>query len=176
MNRRLKTKTVIAVLLLLVLSTSGVTTQMEARTPANASQDVIGDVHEQNDMAADENVISGETTYANLDGSKARKKEDGTIKAAVYALCNNPVSKMRRYVNNVNNAAITISNGPSLGICTIDFGFQVDDRYIIAAATHPDVQLGVTVLTASGNTARFVVWHAAADAAKVGGDIYVVVY
>jgi hypothetical protein len=120
------------------------------------------------------NTSGGSAIYADGNVTQTRSG-NGTIKAAVFALCNNPVSNMYRYFNNVNGATITISNGASLGICIIDFGFKVDDRFIVATAYHPTTPLGVTVFPISGNTVQFFVWHGV-NGAAAGGPIFINVY
>jgi hypothetical protein len=97
----------------------------------------------------------------------------------VNARCSNVNSEIRRYFNNVNHNEITISNGNSLGYRTIDFGFDVSSRYIMATVTHPDTPLGVTVSAppwSGNNTVTFFVWHAGPGATVIGGNIFVIVY
>jgi hypothetical protein len=42
-------------------------------------------------------------------------------------------SKSRSF-NNVGGT-ITVLSGAGTGLCTLDFGFQIDDRYFVATAT-----------------------------------------
>ncbi len=59
-----------------------------------------------------------------------RRTDDGLVKAAVYAAqCANSGSSIQRSFNNVNSTAITIIDGASSGKCTIDFGFDINDRF-----------------------------------------------
>ncbi|HEY76705.1 MAG TPA: hypothetical protein G4O00_11090 [Thermoflexia bacterium] len=57
---------------------------------------------------------------------------DGLLKAAVYAYCGSSGSTTYRYFNQVNGVAITIANGTSVGRCTIDFNFDLSNRFWIA--------------------------------------------
>lgn len=108
--------------------------------------------------------------------------KEGTILAGVSAYCTDGdpaglgYAVIRRYFNTVNNQQITISEGTQLGYCTIDFGFDVSSRFIIATVTHPDTPLGVTISSISGSEVTFFVWHAGPAAAVAGGDIFVIVY
>jgi len=54
---------------------------------------------------------------------------NGAVKASVYAQCTQSGSSIIRYFNNVNDSAITISDGATSGRCTIDFGFDIDQRF-----------------------------------------------
>lgn len=127
-------------------------------------------------------IILGDTEIVFLPliiRSKASATE-GTIMAGVHAYCSNTGSSITRSFNNVNTEIITISDGGTLGYCTIDFGFDISDRYIIATVTHPDTPLGVTVSAppwpVDNNTATFFVWHGNSGAAVAGGNIFVIVY
>jgi hypothetical protein len=50
----------------------------------------------------------------------------------LYVDCGNSSSLIIRAFNNVNTTPITVINGASAGRCTIDFGFNVSNRYISA--------------------------------------------
>jgi hypothetical protein len=100
--------------------------------------------------------------------------EPGRAKAVVHAQCSGVPSSIFSAENYANGAPITISDG-ALGQCTIDFGFQVYDRFIVATTRHPTTPLGVTLLSMSGNQATFLVWHGD-NGAAAGGPIMVVVY
>ena len=58
--------------------------------------------------------------------------------AGVEAYCSNSGSTIHRAFNNANNNQITISDGAGLGYCTIDFGFDISDKIILATVSHPD--------------------------------------
>jgi hypothetical protein len=102
---------------------------------------------------------------------------NGTVKAGVVGLCEhgNVVSRPRTFVNvDVSPAPnIVISRGATAGTCSIDFGFEVGDRFIVATAIDPNAR-GVTITALNGNTAQFQRW----DAAGTGqdGSIMVLVY
>ena len=54
---------------------------------------------------------------------------DGAVKASVYAQCSQSNASINRYFNNVNDSAITITDGTVSGRCTIDFGFDISQRF-----------------------------------------------
>ncbi len=62
---------------------------------------------------------------------------DGLAKAAVYVQCSGPSSSIRRSFNHVAGTISLVAN-PEPSECTIDFGFQVSDRYW-AVTTDQDV-------------------------------------
>jgi len=123
-------------------------------------------------------LLSASLAFAKPE-SKKSKPIDGSILVGVNAYCSNVNSEIHRSFNNVNDFEISISSGASLGYCTIDFGFDVSDRYIMATVTHPDTPLGVTVSAppwSGDTTVTFFVWHAGNGAAFAGGNIFVIVY
>ncbi len=115
---------------------------------------------------------SGGALYAQGDVKQIREG-DGLVKAAVYAQCSTSGSAITRSFNNVTGT-ITISNGASAGQCTIDFGFDVSDRYV--AATAPGTVARI-VTTAGGTTnARLNIYRWDTAGAGTSGPIMVVVY
>jgi hypothetical protein len=78
-------------------------------------------------------TTSGGALYANGD-AKQSLAGDGFIKAGVYVDCGNTGSLIVRSFNNVNTTAITVINGTAPGRCTVDFGFNVSNRYLTATA------------------------------------------
>ena len=76
-------------------------------------------------------TTSGGALYANGD-AKQSLAGDGFVKAGLYVDCGNTGSLIIRSFNNVNTTAITVINGAGAGRCTIDFGFNVSNRYISA--------------------------------------------
>jgi hypothetical protein len=136
--------------------------RVKVGTPTNDNCDGAGDVCSGDDLVADGDVKA--------DGN-------GAVKAAVLANCNNnPVSIIRSF-NNVNSAPISISGSQtSSGVCTIDFGFDVSGRYIVATAVG-DFR-AVSVVSTSGNTATFIRWLVSSNGTvnSIGGNIYVMVY
>ena len=104
----------------------------------------------------------------------------GRLKAVVFALCNptpSAESEIYRAENIENGVAITISDGASTtdGRCVIDFGFQVEDRFVVATARHPTTPLGVTIVSWSGSEVEIFVWHGG-NGLPTGGPIMVMVY
>jgi hypothetical protein len=78
-------------------------------------------------------ATTGAALYANGD-AKQSLASDGFVKAAVYLTCHNTGSTITRSFNNVNSTAITVIDGASAGRCTVDFGFNVDNRFVSALA------------------------------------------
>lgn len=107
---------------------------------------------------------------------KQSRTGNGLVKAAVYAYCTNSatLAQIHRSFNNVNTSEIAIANGSSVGRCTIDFGFDVSDRFWVATAPvliprtvgcfvgSSDTELDCSRFTDSG--------------ASANGDIMVLVY
>jgi hypothetical protein len=56
-----------------------------------------------------------------------------------------------RSFNNVNATAIAVTAGSSAGRCTIDFGFDVSDRYIVATAYGTAIARFVTFAPGADN-------------------------
>jgi hypothetical protein len=109
---------------------------------------------------------------------KQNRTGDGLVKAAVFANCHSSGSIIHRSFNNVNSASITIGSGGGAGQCTIDFGFDVSDRYVVASANTTGASLfdrGVTVRNQSGTSVVFFRYNAD-NGAGIGGDIAVLVY
>ncbi len=60
---------------------------------------------------------------------------NGLVKAAAYMLCDeDPSAQVERSFNNVNDNDIVIT-GNGIGDCTIDFGFNLSERYWVAMPT-----------------------------------------
>lgn len=98
---------------------------------------------------------------------------NGTVKAAVYATCNNSHSAISRSFNNVNETTITISNGASEGRCTIDFGFDISDRFWSATAVHTN---SGRIATCNASGSQLICFRADENAAGVTGPIIVIIY
>jgi len=99
----------------------------------------------------------------------------GTVLAGVWGKCasiDDPTgSFIRRSFNNVNDNPITITDGIPKGYCTIDFGFDISERYIIVTAAHPDTPLGASISAPpflSGTSVKIYTWHALADSPVSG--------
>jgi hypothetical protein len=76
---------------------------------------------------------------------KQPSSNNGLVKAGVYVQsCGNGVPTIVRSFNNVNTTAITVSAGASAGRCTLDFGFDVSARFVVATAYGTGVARMVT--------------------------------
>jgi hypothetical protein len=64
------------------------------------------------------------------------RTSDGLVKAGVFSNCYGglSVSSIIRSFSNVGGT-ITVFSGANIGLCTLNFGFQIDDRYFVATAT-----------------------------------------
>jgi len=78
-------------------------------------------------------TTSGGALYANGD-AKQSLTGDGFVKAGLYVNCGDSGSVIIRSFNNVNTTPITVINGSGPGRCTLDFGFNVSNRYLTATA------------------------------------------
>jgi hypothetical protein len=110
---------------------------------------------------------------------KQVRSGNGLVKAAAYVPCGSGYlfCTPSRSFNNVNTIGTTCSTGLLAGTCTIDFGFDISDRFWSATAVEFDVsRYGVTCELGSGgdslNCAR---WNAATGAGD-DGTIMVLVY
>ncbi len=105
-----------------------------------------------------------------------RRTDDGLVKAAVYAAqCANSGSSIQRSFNNVNSTAITISDGASIGQCTIDFGFDINDRFWTATSAEGDYDRGVSCELGSSSD-ELDCYHWNTTGSGYNGPIMVVVY
>jgi hypothetical protein len=164
--------------------------QVRGGFPSNGACDGVGDVCADDDVVADSQVIAGaiDDTHCGAAGDICAGDDlvadgdvfqgrtgNGLVKAGALAVCTTVSPSILRSFNNVNTATIAISAGAEVGTCTIDFGFEVDDRYITATARDSAaVTRGVTVLDVSGTTADFFRWNQ--NGSGAGGSIYVLVY
>ena len=100
------------------------------------------------------------------------RSASGLVKAGVYASCSNSGSTVKRSFNNVGGT-ITIANGASVGTCTIDFGFQVDDLFFSSQSWGAGARFVTCYPSAptSLNCYRF-----DADGSGISGDIMVIIY
>lgn len=99
---------------------------------------------------------------------------DGLVKAAVTLYCSNGTSYVTRYFNNSNSVEITVSSGTNPGECTIDFGFQVSDRFWSATAVY-GAQRIVTCDYGSSDT-ELDCYRYRPDGDGVSGQIIIVIY
>ncbi len=110
----------------------------------------------------------------NYTGTVSQQQQaDGLVKAAVYAYCSNTNSSIDRSFNNVGGT-ITIANGASVGRCTIDFGFRIDDRYFVAVPV-VEAARGVSCYWGASNT-KLDCFRFDAGGAGVNGSIMVTIY
>jgi hypothetical protein len=70
----------------------------------------------------------GTAIYGNGDVRQSRDG-NGLVKAAAYVGCQNESPLILRSFNNVNSDPITITGGLGTGACTIDFNFDLRERY-----------------------------------------------
>jgi hypothetical protein len=102
---------------------------------------------------------------------------DGLVKAAVYATCTNTYAPAGNLLRSFNHVAgtITLFDGASPGQCTIDFGFDVSARFVVA--TPADVMAARSVTYSAGSTANrlnFYRWNS--DGIAAPGNIMVLIY
>ena len=126
---------------------------------------------------------AGGTTMMTLSPNGNLDARYGTVKAAVFATCAstgapNPSSMIRSF-NNVNGATITITGTAGGGICRIDFGFPLSDRYLVVSSSRGgqaviESRTTAAVDSISGNTADVVRWRF--DGNYDNGNIFVLVY
>ena len=114
--------------------------------------------------------------YAGYFGGKVGqgRTDNGLVKASVYAYCANSSSTIYRSFNNVNSTSITISNGASNGRCTIDFGFDVSDRFWSATSYGLVAQSVSCQLGTSNDQIDCYRWSTAPTG--VDGGIMIIVY
>ncbi|MBN1813525.1 MAG: hypothetical protein JXA14_16930 [Anaerolineae bacterium] len=104
------------------------------------------------------------------------RTSDGLVKAAVKVYCGQSSSTVYYYFNNVGSS-ITVSNGGANGRCTIDFNFDLTNRYWSAtSAGTSTVPTGVSCSAplTPNDTMGCVRWYD--NGSGVDGQIMVVVY
>ncbi|MBC7228129.1 MAG: hypothetical protein H5T61_13025 [Thermoflexales bacterium] len=121
---------------------------------------------------------SGSTAAVYADGDvKQSRTDDGLVKAGVnmncgsgYILClPNP------YFNNVNDVQITGVCGATAGRCSIDFGFNINDRYWVATAVG-NTDVGITCQLGSANDTLDCFRYDASSGGGSDGSIMVLIY
>lgn len=118
-------------------------------------------------------TTSGGALYANGD-AKQSLAGDGFVKAAVYVNDCGTSPTITRYFNNVNTTAITVTSGGSGGICTVDFGFDVTGRYIMAISRSSTPRF-ITFLNAAASD-QVTFYKFDENGNTITGDILVLVY
>jgi hypothetical protein len=87
----------------------------------------------------------------NSDGDVSQSAAgDGLVKAAVYAMCHTTTYVTRSF-NNVTGAGVTIADGAAAGECTLDFGFDISNRYWVASAPTNASRIVNCTLNATNN-------------------------
>ncbi len=120
------------------------------------------------------NSAGGYAGYFDSDVGQSRTA-DGLVKAAVYAYCaDSSGSYIHRSFNAVNTNSITISSGASAGKCTIDFNFDINDRFW-SASSYGLVAQGVSCQQGTSND-KLDCYRWSTAPAGVDGSIMVVVY
>ena len=119
-------------------------------------------------------TTSGGALYANGD-AKQSLAGDGFVKAGLYVDCGNAGSLIVRSFNNVNTTPITVIDGASAGRCTIDFGFNVSNRYVTAMAFGNGVPRIVTFANGSTDN-RLDFFRFDQNGAGVDGGIMILIY
>ena len=99
----------------------------------------------------------------------------GTVKAGVHAFCSSSNSSVIHSFNNVNDTQITISNGGSNGVCTINFGFAPTFVIVSPYGSDAQSQRGASSDYPQSNSVTFYKFITTTGE-RVNGDIYVLVY
>jgi len=76
---------------------------------------------------------------------------NGLVKAAVDANCSSIGATVSRSFNNVTGGAVTIAPGAGVGQCTLDFGFDISNRYWIAMPVAAGPRFATCILNADHN-------------------------
>jgi hypothetical protein len=121
---------------------------------------------------------SADTLTFQVDGATGDVKQyrtgDGLVKAGVFATCGTSAS-MGYFFNNVGGT-ITIANGASAGHCTIDFNFDISDRYFVALGMEDNVPRGVSCSRSGLPDDQLHCFRWDAGGNGVSGQIMVLVY
>ena len=102
---------------------------------------------------------AAELTVLNNGTVQQAPTASGLIKAGVNAMCDQAGSMVKN-LTSFNNAGgvTTIADGATPGTCTIDFGFQMDERYFIAQASDPAMRTVTCYVVASGTAISCTRW------------------
>jgi hypothetical protein len=118
---------------------------------------------------------SGAAVYGYGD-VKQNRTGDGLVKAAVYAYCGSCLLCIpERSFNNVTTGAMGCICGSSAGQCTIDFGFDISDRFWVATAVDTDDRGVACELGGNNNQLDCFHWYGSTGAGT-DGYIMVLVY
>lgn len=108
---------------------------------------------------------------------KQYRSGDGLVKAGAMVTCGSAGSEVKYFFNNVTSNAITVVNGASAGRCTLDFNFDITDRYVVAMGMEDDTPRGVSCSRSGLPDDRLACFRWNGDTgAGVNGDIMVLIY
>lgn len=119
---------------------------------------------------------SGSTAAFYGDGDVRQTRDaNGTVKAGVYVDCNDDfiLGPIREF-NNVDGDSFSYSAGANPGTCTINFGFDISDRYWLATAVGNQPCFVTCSLGATNDQLVCMRWNTAAVGQN--GSIMVLVY
>jgi len=103
------------------------------------------------------------------------RSSSGLTKAAVVVHCADAgAATVTRSVNNVNDSPITVLSGVLTGECTVDFGFDISDRYWTVTAIETIDTVGVTCNTAANDRLECLRWRA--DGSAIDGPIMITIH
>jgi hypothetical protein len=101
---------------------------------------------------------------------------DGLVKAGVYANCHNAGSSISRSFNNGATTAVTIANGSAGGRCTLDFGFDISNRYWVSSAAILNTPRSVVCFLNAGSNNKLDCFRFDEIGVGKGGFINVILY
>jgi hypothetical protein len=153
------------------LSTTTGNVQTERLRVENDGRVRAGDV-DSDDCNGAGDICAGDALVADGD---VKAGGNGALKAGVHVGCANAGSAIVASFNNVNATVITVADGPVAGQCTVDFGFDVTNRFIVATPAHDGaVGRAVAIHSLAGNTVTF--FRTDMAGTGINGRIYVAVY
>jgi len=136
----------------------------------------LGGVGEDGDIYV--RNITGTLTFQ-VDGATGDVSQyrtgDGLVKAGAFVSCAGASSSIHYSFNNVGGTISLVADSDT-GQCTIDFGFDISDRYFVATALATDAARGVTCSRAGLPDDQLHCFRWDAGGSGVGGDIMVLVY
>lgn len=119
-----------------------------------------------------------ETTIFSVDedGNTSQPRTgDGLAKASAMVYCSNSSASVSRYFNNISSSGVSVIDGASAGNCTVDFNFQVSDRFWSATAAWSAAR-GVACRANSTYNDRLDCFRFKEDGAGQNGPIMLVIY
>jgi hypothetical protein len=99
---------------------------------------------------------------------------NGLVKAAATVYCSNSSPFVSRSFNNFNGMEISVSPGTNPGECSIDFNFEINDRFWSATAVHNGARFVTCNYGADNDTLDCYRFNG--DGSGVTGAIMVVIY